>query len=126
MKDAVRLYLRELRDKQGVTQQDAADTIGWSLRSYSDWETGKTNDIKFRFLVRLVVLVNANWDDISYLELESTEPQDGVKRAEKRIKAPIEKSNYELQSLIEQLNSDEALMNAFLIFWSGWKARELV
>jgi transcriptional regulator with XRE-family HTH domain len=126
MKDAVRLYLRELRDLQGITQQDAADNIGWSLRAYSDWETGKTNDIKFRFIVRLVVLVGASWEDISQLELDNFAPDDGARLAEKRIKSPSEKSNQELQSLINELMTDEALMNAFIIFWSGWKARKAV
>lgn len=126
MSDALRVYLRELRIKRGFTQEKAADAIGWSARSFNDWETGKNDDIKSRFLIRLVLLLNASWDDVSFLELNDVSMEEALRLSNKRGSADnTQSSNTDVQKLIEQLWLDDELRNAFLVFWSGWKAREL-
>jgi transcriptional regulator with XRE-family HTH domain len=125
MQEPLRLYLRELRDKQGITQQEAADNIGLSLRAFSDWETGKSDDIKSRHLIRLVVLVKASWSDIVYLETENIEHDTGIKFADTLLSASTGELDTSVEDLIEHLRSDVKLLNAFLVFWAGWKAREL-
>jgi transcriptional regulator with XRE-family HTH domain len=127
MSDALRIYLREIRIKRGISQEKAADTIGWSSRSFNEWETGKNDDIKSRFLIRLVSMLDASWGDVSFLELNEVSIDDAVVAARKRVSEPasISDNDIEYHRLIEQLWSDDKLRNAFLVFWAGWKAREL-
>lgn len=124
---SLRIYLRELRIKRGMSQERVADAIGWSSRSFSDWETGKNDDIKARYLIRLVSLLRASWEDVNFLELKNTTEQDATALAAKRIDitttAPVYDSN--MSDLAEQLSSDDSLRKAFLIFWSGWKAKDI-
>jgi transcriptional regulator with XRE-family HTH domain len=125
MSDALRIYLRELRIKRGITQEKAADAIGWSSRSFNEWETGKNDDIKSRFLIRLVLLLDASWDDVSSLEIDNISNEDAAKLSDKRASVYMRQhTDVELQQLTEQLWSDDRLRSAFLVFWSGWKARE--
>jgi transcriptional regulator with XRE-family HTH domain len=128
MSDALRVYLREIRIKKGLSQEKAADAIGWSSRSYNEWETGKNDDIKSRFLIRLVVTLDVPWEDVSYLELNDVSVDEAISIADKRLSSPtihIPVNDIELRQLTEQLWNDDKLRNAFLIFWSGWKAKEL-
>jgi transcriptional regulator with XRE-family HTH domain len=123
MSDEVRLYLRDLRIKQGFSQEKVSENIGWSLRSFSDWETGKSGDIKSRYLIRLVVFLCASWEEIVRLELtEITEQEDGTPHQIARP-PPDQFHSDELEKLIHQLRVDEELQTAFLIFWAGWNAR---
>jgi len=126
LSDSLRLYLRELRIKRGVSQEKVADAIGWSSRSFSDWETGKSGDIKARYFIRLVSLLQASWDDVAFLELKDATTESVTPLVEKRVNAATQPSSYdnELHGLAEQLWSDEKLRKAFLIFWSGWKAKD--
>lgn len=128
MSDALRIYLREIRIKRGLSQEKAADAIGWSSRSFNEWETGKNDDIKSRFLIRLVGTLDASWEDVSYLELNDVSVDDAIAIADKRISAPdihVPVNDKELRHLTEQLWNDDKLRNAFLVFWSGWKSKEL-
>jgi len=128
MSDALRVYLREIRIKRGLSQEKAADAIGWSSRSFNEWETGKNDDIKSRFLIRLVGTLDASWEDVSYLELNDIPIDDAIAIADKRVSDPdihIPVNDKELRHLTEQLWNDDKLRNAFLVFWSGWKSKEL-
>lgn len=127
LSDSIRIYLRDLRMKRGISQEKVADAIGWSSRSFSDWETGKTGDIKARYLIRLVFLLKASWDEIESLELKDATTEHSANLAEKRANTTVQISVHdeELHDLTEQLWSDEKLRKAFLIFWSGWNAKDL-
>jgi transcriptional regulator with XRE-family HTH domain len=128
MSDALRIYLREIRIKRGLSQEKAADAIGWSSRSFNEWETGKNDDIKSRFLIRLVGVLDASWEDVSYLELNDISINDAIAIADKRVSSPdihFPVNDKELRNLTEQLWNDDKLRNAFLVFWSGWKSKEL-
>ena len=127
LSDSLRIYLRELRIKRGISQEKVADAIGWSSRSFSDWETGKSGDIKARYLIRLVSLLQASWDDVAFLELKDATTESAMSLVEKRINAATQPPSYtnELHSLAEQLWSDESLRKVFLIFWSGWNAKDI-
>jgi transcriptional regulator with XRE-family HTH domain len=70
--DALRGYLRELRDRQHISQKDLADRIGLSLRAFVDWETGKTEDLKGSLLVQAIKEVGASWKDIESFTADST------------------------------------------------------
>lgn len=127
LSDSIRIYLREMRMKRGISQEKVADAIGWSSRSFNDWETGKTGDIKARYLIRLVSLLKASWDEVVFLELKDATTEYAANIAEKRANTAIQQSDDdgELRDLTDKLWSDEKLRKAFLIFWSGWKAKDL-
>ncbi|NCC30541.1 MAG: XRE family transcriptional regulator [Chloroflexia bacterium] len=125
MNSALRVYLRELRIKQGITQQRAADAIGWTMRSFNEWETGKNEDIKSRHFIRLVVLLNASWNKIINLEINNSEDEVGSKMVNDEEQVKHEIDDKDIEELSQELWSNSKFRLAFLAFWAGWKAKEL-
>lgn len=125
MSESLRTYLRALRIKRGFSQEKAAEAIGWSSRSFNEWETGKTEDIKSRYLIRLVSFLEAPWEDVVSFELNQSALEDADFPQERFDKISLPDDD-ELKSLIEQICVDEKLRSAFLIFWAGWRARSSV
>ena len=123
MSDQVRIYLRDLRIRQGLSQERAADNIGWSSRSFNDWETGKSGDIKSRYLIRLVVLLKASWEEIVNLEMKDMSSHDAETEQQPSRPSLDLFNDEDLERLINQLRVDSDLRTAFLVFWAGWTAR---
>lgn len=59
--DDVGLYLREVRRRAGLTQQEAADRAGLSRRWLSDFEGGKPT-VELRLVIRLAAALSMRID----------------------------------------------------------------
>lgn len=53
--------LREVRKTRGLKQQELADILGISQKSYSHWENGKTEP-SFESIVKLADLLDVSLD----------------------------------------------------------------
>ena len=64
--------LKELRIEKKMTQQDVADLVGISLRSYKSYENDekKQNTIKYNYIVEQLSKINQIDEDTGILELE--------------------------------------------------------
>lgn len=53
-------YIKEIRKEKKLTQQQVADIIGMSLRSYKSYEndTNKEGSLKYRYIVDMLVRIN--------------------------------------------------------------------
>jgi len=54
--------LVKIRNKQDISQQEVADFLGIGLRTYVDWESGKT-DVKCSYLPKLATLFKVEIGD---------------------------------------------------------------
>ena len=54
--------LVKIRNKQDISQQEVADFLGIGLRTYVDWESGKT-DVKSSYLPKLATLFKVEIGD---------------------------------------------------------------
>ena len=64
--------LKELRIEKKMTQQEVADLVGISLRSYKSYENDeeKQNTIKYNYIVEKLSKINQIDEDTGILELE--------------------------------------------------------
>lgn len=64
--------LKELRIEKKMTQQDVADLVGISLRSYKSYENDeeKQNTIKYNYIVEQLSKINQIDEETGILELE--------------------------------------------------------
>ncbi len=63
--DAVVAFLREFRDRKGLSQEALAEVAGMSLRQYNRWETGaKGGAIKGEALLRVMDFLGAPFEEI--------------------------------------------------------------
>lgn len=64
--------LKELRIEKKMTQQEVADLVGISLRSYKSYENdeGKRNTIKYNYIVEQLSKINYIDEETGILELE--------------------------------------------------------
>lgn len=83
--DGMRAYLRALRIRSGLTQEEAATTIGLSLRAYTDWEMGRTEEIKAGPLMKLVTAIGARLDDIKALVTSGADAAAGEALAQRAV-----------------------------------------
>lgn len=74
--DAIRGYIRTLRQERKVTQPVLAKAINMALRTYKDWELGNVTDIKAPYLLRAVQFLNGSYEQIASLPDEAT-AEDG-------------------------------------------------
>lgn len=127
MPDALQTYMRELRKQRHLSQHDVAHKIGLSLRAFSDWETGKSEELKGTLLVRLVEYLQGSWDQITRIVLENMEPDEAAKLAHEHVNSNRSSApqDAEISQFMEQILADERLLMAVLTFWAGWKAHKL-
>ena len=66
------MNLKELRKSKGLTQQEAADRLQLSLRSYSSYENDpkKSDTLKYRFLYQEMEKINRIDEDHGILTVE--------------------------------------------------------
>ena len=64
--------LKELRSEKKMTQQEVADLVGISLRSYKSYENDeeKQNTIKYNYIVEQLSKINRIDEETGILELE--------------------------------------------------------
>jgi transcriptional regulator with XRE-family HTH domain len=67
--DAVRVYIRTLRDAQEISQDTVADAIRMARRTYTAWEAGtEIKDIKAPALIRAIKFLGGAFDHLEELE----------------------------------------------------------
>ena len=66
------ISLKELRDEKKMTQQQVADLVGISLRSYKSYENDeeKQNTIKYNYIIEQLSKINYIDENNGILELE--------------------------------------------------------
>ena len=127
MHAAIRTYIRELRKRRNVSQKELADHIGLSLRAFSDWETGKSDDLKAMLFIKAILFLNGSWNDIvDLVEHADNEVGEGkaIEYAKGRMPEYTLYANGDTEDVMKIMQElrDPQFRNAFLIFWSGWKA----
>ena len=92
---ALRTYLRELRIRKGVSQDELAEAIGISRQQLMRWETGKTSVIRGDALLRAIGYLNASFEDALYLAQDGMTSDDGYRQATIRINPPHKNDDVE-------------------------------
>lgn len=88
--EAVRAYIRALRDASPYTQKQFAKEIGLSERAYIDYETGETQELKQSSLVRALELLCAPYEDVRDLILGNSNADVGRDLAIKRLEPSVQ------------------------------------
>lgn len=78
--DALRSYIRTLRQERKVSQGALAERIGVAPRTYKAWETGGTKDIKAPFLVRAIRYLRGSFDQVAEISDNATS-EEGAQMA---------------------------------------------
>lgn len=68
--DAVRVYIRVMREGRGLTQEDLGDAIGLSRRAIVEFESGRTDEMKTGPLFRALRVLGASTQHIARLIFE--------------------------------------------------------
>lgn len=79
----VGIYLKYLREDQGLTQEQAGDAIGMSDRIVSAWEKGR-HQPKVEQLYALVEYLGGVWDDITILMRKGSRKDEALELAKRR------------------------------------------
>lgn len=82
--EAIRGYVRTLRQERKISQPKLAEAIKMALRTYKDWELGETAKIDASYVLRAVRFLNGNFDQLADLEDDATQ-KDGEDLARKWI-----------------------------------------
>jgi transcriptional regulator with XRE-family HTH domain len=79
--DALRAYIRTLRDGRKYTQERFAQSIGIGYRTLVDYELGETKSLRDSALVKAVGVLGASWDDVTDLVETELGAEEGERRA---------------------------------------------
>ncbi len=74
--DVVRWYVRGAREARGMSQDAVAKATGLALRSYTDWELGRTDEIKTGPLMRALDVLRAPAEHIKRLVLADEDGEE--------------------------------------------------
>jgi Predicted transcriptional regulators len=102
--EAVGIYFLELRQAQGLSQQDVADEVGVSDRIVSAWEKGK-HVPKIDVMPKLLQRLRGSWDDVKRLMLEDANDTMAREMAKQRLKGAG--LTDEQRAFLESLNPDQ-------------------
>ena len=111
--DAVREYIRVLREGRNITQEKLGEVIGLSRQAVNEWEKGRTYDIKGSSLIKAVAFLKGRITDVSLLLNASVE--QGYEFATKRLSiSDIHVIEEEKKFIIEtsELLNEEQLIEA--------------
>ena len=79
--DAVRVYIRTLRDVQEISQDTVADAIRMARRTYTAWEAGtEIKDIKAPALIRAIKFLGGAFNHLEALEDASDAQAEQIAR----------------------------------------------
>lgn len=106
--DALRAYLRALRDGRDMTQEQVAQAIGMVYRSYVDWELGTTKELKATFLIRIIQLLHGSWEHAQKLAKPNATVEQARDLALDALANDIT-SKEELDALIAEWHQDKQL-----------------
>ena len=81
--NAIREYIRVLREGQNVTQEKLGETIGLSRQAVNEWEKGRTYDMRGSSLIKAIIFLKGRMTDVSLLLNASVE--QGYEFAAKRL-----------------------------------------
>jgi len=85
---AVGIYIKYLREDQGISQEDAGKAIGMSDRIISAWEKNQ-HQPRVEQLYELVQYLGGVWDDITVLMRKDAKTEDALSLAKKRRSGDI-------------------------------------
>lgn len=127
MKFPAGLYLRALRERQGMIQEDVVERLGVSVKQVGRWERGEQRP-GGSTLRRLVDLLHASWEHVAILS-DDTDGVDSVvasafadDRLEeiRRRKIPVDPRVEQMESIGAHLLAVDSV--AFGV-WIGYGAR---
>jgi transcriptional regulator with XRE-family HTH domain len=104
--DALRGYIKTLRQHREMSQDKLAKAMGWSRRAYIDWETGATRDIKAPQLVRGLLVLNGSFEQVAAFTDAATF-EDGEHQARKWL---LEEPR--IQAAVRELETGDASRRA--------------
>jgi len=82
----IRVYIRTLREQQGIGRKALAEGIGIRIGPLADWEDGRSSTIPTAALVRAVTYLGATVDDLDRITSASTDHENlGRQLAEARL-----------------------------------------
>ena len=82
----IRVYIRTLREQQGIGRKALAENIGIRIGPLADWEDGRSSTIPTAALVRAVTYLGATVDDLDRITSASTDHENlGRQLAEARL-----------------------------------------
>jgi len=121
-----REYVRSERMRRGITQKQMADHMGIALRTYTDWENGRTKTIKGHLLGLALGYLQAPPDVIARLMVSTPEAditsQEIVNQIETLPPDEQERQRQEATELIDELLSDPKKFGKWLGY--GERLRE--
>ncbi len=89
---ALRIYLRELRTRRNISQEDLANAIGISRQQLMRWENGKTTALRGDALIKSLAFLDGSFEDAVYLVSNSINDNDGYNLAIKRLQLTNDKN----------------------------------
>lgn len=75
--EGLRGYIKTLRDLRDKTQEETADLVGISRRTYQDWERGVIDTIKGSVLLRIIKALDGSFAALEHLVDDDTTFEDG-------------------------------------------------
>lgn len=111
--DAVRVYIRTLRDAQEISQDTVADAIRMARRTYTAWEAGtEIKDIKAPALIRAIKFLDGAFDHLEELENATDDRAEQLARDWVRLtpeqRAQVGRMRTKFRRVIELGDNDPA------------------
>jgi transcriptional regulator with XRE-family HTH domain len=101
--EAIRSYIRTLRQARKISQPALASSIKMALRTYKDWELGATASIDAPYLLRAVRVLSGSLDQLSSLPEHAT-AEDGAALAREWVVAEFAPHEDETPEEEDRLN----------------------
>lgn len=79
--DGARAYLRTLRKEQKHSQEQVAEAAGLSLKGYTDWEAGRTEEMRAGPLLRAVSFLRGSAETLRDLVTRDAPADEGERMA---------------------------------------------
>ncbi len=94
----IRVYIRTLREHQGIGRKALAEGIGIKIGTLADWEDGRISTIPTAALVRAVTYLGATVDDLDRITSASSNYEElGKQLAEARISGATQRRKHAMQ-----------------------------
>jgi transcriptional regulator with XRE-family HTH domain len=100
----VQIYVRTVRERQGISRKTIADQLGIGMGVLADWEDGRSAALPLPAVVRAVTLLGGTLDDLKQID-SSTHDHEALGRqlAEARVQLTVEQSELKEESTSEVL-----------------------
>jgi DNA-binding XRE family transcriptional regulator len=126
-------YIRGLREGRKLNQDELAEKVGIPYRTYVDFETRQTKELKTVVLVRVMVALDGDWTHLEEIVAKDLGEEGGRELAARRIRSPrpphdanhLDISSIVAQAIAEIEAEDRQSFRQALTGWlAGWRASQ--